>query len=420
MADRLVVVGLGYVGLPLALRACEVGFDVVGFDVDRKRLARLRAGQPYVGDVTAERLTAALATGRFLPSADEDDLRCFDVAVITVPTPLREDVPDLTAVEGAATMLGGALRRGACVVLESTTYPGTTEEVVGPLLEKASGLCAGTDFSLGYSPERIDPGNRDWTLERTPKVVAGVDAASTAVIRRFYERLVEQVVVAAGTREAELSKLIENTFRHLNIALVNELAVFAHDTGVDLWNAIEVAATKPFGFMAFWPGPGVGGHCLPIDPSYLSWSARTQRGEPLRLVELANEVNRRMPDHVVDRLSQALAGRDLPVRGRRILLLGVSYKKDSGDVREAPATRIAALLAARGATVVAADAYVAAEAFPPRVEAVDCTAEELAAADAVVLVVDHAGFDLQAVADHARYVLDCRNAVPPGANVERL
>ncbi len=418
--ERLVVLGMGYVGLPLALRACEVGFDVVGFDVDHQRVDHLRAGTSYVGDVAPERLRRALGDGRFRPSSDDGDLAGFDVAVISVPTPLLGDAPDLAAVERAAADLGAALRPGACVVLESTTYPGTTQEVVAPVLEKVSGLAAGRDFSLGYSPERIDPGNRTWTLERTPKVVAGIDAASTEVIRRFYARLVDEVVVAGGVREAELSKLIENSFRHLNIALVNELAVFAHETGVDVWDALALAATKPFGYMAFWPGPGVGGHCLPIDPAYLSWAARTQRGAPLRLIDAANEINRHMPDHVVDRVGAALAERGTTVAGRRILLLGVAYKQETGDAREAPTTRVAELLLARGATVVAADPWVLRAAFPPDVEPVDATIEELQAADAVVVLVGHAAFDLEAVVRHARYVLDCRNVLPGGANVERL
>ena len=417
---RVVVMGLGHVGLPLALRASDVGFDVVGFDVDVDRVRRLLAGVPGTGDVTPARLSTALASGRFRPTADERDIAGFDTAVITVPTPLREGVPDLGAIEQAAAELGRALRRGACVVLESTTYPGTTEEVVGPILEKVSGLCVSTDFFLGYSPERIDPGNREWTLERMPKVVSGVDPGSSERVRHFYESLVDVVVVAAGTREAELSKLIENTFRHVGIALVNELAVFAHDTGVDIWDAVSAAATKPFGFMPFWPGPGVGGHCLPIDPSYLSWSSRVQRGEPLRLIEVANDINRRMPDHVVERVALALAGRGQALRGRRVLLLGLAYKKGTGDVREAPAMRIAELFAAQGAVVVAADPHVARDLFPSAAQAVECSPAELQAADAVVVVVDHDDFDLAAVGRHAGYVLDCRNVVPPGHNVEHL
>ena len=271
---KVVVLGQGYVGLPLAMRAVAVGHDVVGFDTNEARIKTLAVGESYVTDVLPSEVRSALATGRFNPTTDETQLNGFDVGIIDVPTPLRDGVPDLSHVEQAARMLGRYVTPGSVVVLESTTYPGTTEELVAPLLETESGLTAGTDFHLGYSPERIDPGNQTWNLVNTPKVVSGITATSLTAVREFFDTLVDTTIAVGGTREAELTKLLENTFRHVNVALVNELAVYANDLGIDVWAALDAASTKPFGFMSFAPGPGVGGHCLPIDPSYLSWRVR--------------------------------------------------------------------------------------------------------------------------------------------------
>ena len=267
---KVVIVGQGYVGLPVAMRCNEVGYDVIGVETDGLRLEALRAGRSYVEDIDDATLSGALASGRYTPTDDVAVASGFDVAVITVPTPLRETLPDLSFIEAAAEQLAGQLGMGATVILESTTYPGTTEEVVVPILEKGSGLVAGRDFFVGYSPERIDPGNARWGFVNTPKVVSGLDGPSLDRVSGFYGSLVDTVVPVKGLREAELTKLLENTFRHVNIALVNELAVFAHQLDVDVWDSIRAASTKPFGFMPFWPGPGVGGHCLPVDPSYLS------------------------------------------------------------------------------------------------------------------------------------------------------
>jgi UDP-N-acetyl-D-glucosamine dehydrogenase len=286
---RVAIIGQGYVGLPIAVRAAAVGYVVTGYDVDAARVKRLAAGESYVEDVPDHALIEAIESGRYRPSCEPKSCAGFDVAVITVPTPLREGNPDLSCIEDAARMLARYLRPGAMVILESTTYPGTTEELVAPILEEGSGLVAGEDFHLGYSPERIDPGNPIWGLANIPKVVSGVDDSSLAAVKRFYDDLVERTVPVSGTREAELTKLLENTFRHVNVALVNELAMFAADLGVDLWEAIDAASTKPFGFMRFTPGPGVGGHCLPIDPSYLSWRVKRQLGQSFRFVELAND-----------------------------------------------------------------------------------------------------------------------------------
>jgi UDP-N-acetyl-D-mannosaminuronic acid dehydrogenase/UDP-N-acetyl-D-glucosamine dehydrogenase len=419
-ATRLVVVGQGYVGLALGVRAVEAGFDVIGYDVDGDRIKWLAAGHSFVEDVGDGALQAALATGRYRPVAGFEEVDHFDVAVIAVPTPLRDGVPDLSHIETAARSLAGLLQPGGTVILESTTYPGTTEELVGPILEQASGLAAGTDFHLGYSPERIDPGNRTHTLVTTPKVVSGVDSASLAAVRNFYDRLVDQTVAVSSPKVAELTKLLENTFRHVNIALVNELAMFANDLGIDMWEAIDAASTKPFGYLRFTPGPGVGGHCLPIDPNYLSWQVRRRLGQSFRFVELANDVNDHMPDYVVGRLVAALNRRGKAVLGRRILLLGVSFKRNVGDCREAPSRRIARLLAEMGADLRACDPHVASGQFPPEVTPVELTVGEVAAADAVVALVDHDLFDAQVVVEHAQYVLDTRAWLPLRENVERL
>jgi UDP-N-acetyl-D-glucosamine dehydrogenase len=414
------VVGQGYVGLPLAMRAVEVGYRVVGYDVDEGRVKSLLAGESYVEDVDDEVLAAALGSGRYLPSSSEERLAGFDVAVITVPTPLRDGNPDLSFIEAAASAVARHLRARATVVLESTTYPGTTEELVAPILEQGAGLVAGEDFHLGYSPERIDPGNRTWTLVNTPKVVSGVDSSSLAAVKGFYDSLVERTVPVSSPAAAELCKLLENTFRHVNVALVNEMAMFAADLGIDVWEAIEAAGTKPFGFMAFTPGPGVGGHCLPIDPSYLSWRVRRRLGRSFRFVELANDVNDHMPDFVVRRLTEALNRRRLAVNGSRILLLGLAYKRNTGDARESPALAVAERLLALGAEVRAADPHVVEGHVDRRVRRVDATPEELGSADAVVVLTDHDAFDLAAVAAQAAYVLDTRHRIPAGPEVEYL
>lgn len=416
---RLVVVGQGYVGLPLAVRAVEQGFDVVGFDVDEARIKAIATGDSPVEDISDQRLQAALATDRFRPTTNADDCAGYDVTVISVPTPLREGMPDLSFIETAAAAMGRHLRPGATVVLESTTYPGTTEELVGPILEDASGLVMGTDFHLGYSPERIDPGNPTWTFENTPKVVSGIDPASLAAVQGFYDRLVERTVAVSTPKEAELTKLLENTFRHVNIALVNELAMFSHELGIDVWEAIDAASSKPFGFMRFTPGPGVGGHCLPIDPSYLSWRVRRSLGEAFRFVELANDVNDHMPDYVVRRLIEALNDRGRPVKGQCIVLLGLAYKRNTGDARESPSQPIARKLVELGAEVLAADPHVFDRYVPAGVTRVDLDEQVLRRADAVVLLVDHDEFDLDLVAGTASYVLDTRHCLT-GDNIEHL
>jgi UDP-N-acetyl-D-mannosaminuronic acid dehydrogenase/UDP-N-acetyl-D-glucosamine dehydrogenase len=415
----VVVVGQGYVGLPLAVRAVEAGHRVVGFDLDKHRTDQLRRGESFIDDVRDDEIGACLRTGRYTPTDDPRELAGFRVAVVCVPTPLRDGAPDLSFVEDSARLLAPHLTPGACVVLESTTYPGTTEEVFGPVLEAGSGLRAGTDFHLGYSPERIDPSNPTWHLQNTPKIVSGVDDASAEAVRAFYDTVVDRTVPAPGTREAELAKLLENTFRHVNIALVNELAVYCHELGIDVWSVVDMAATKPFGFMKFTPGPGVGGHCLPIDPSYLSWRVRRALGRTFRFVEIANDVNDNMPGYVVSRVIEHLNRRRLAVNGSRVLLVGLTYKRNSGDARQSPAVPVAQRLAQLGAQLWAVDPKVTGSDVPELVQLVECTPEVLAAADVVVILTDHDDIDWNLVEQHADRVLDTRNRLTaPG--VDRL
>jgi UDP-N-acetyl-D-glucosamine dehydrogenase len=405
---KVVVIGQGYVGLPVAMRAVEVGFDVVGFDVSIERVEALARGESFVGDVSDATVAAALQSG-YLPTLDAADLADFDVAVISVPTPLRDGAPDLAYIEDAGRTLGAHLRKGACVILESTTYPGTTTELLGPILEEVSGLARG-EYALGYSPERIDPGNETHTFVNTPKVTSGADAASLEVVDTFFAALVDTTVPVGSPAEAELVKLLENTFRHVNIALVNELAMFARELGVDVWRAIDAASTKPFGYMRFTPGPGVGGHCLPIDPSYLAWRVKQHLGQTFRFVELANDVNEHMPDYVYTRITAMLNEQRKSVNGSRVLLLGLAYKKGTSDWRESPSVEVAGRLRGGGATVEFCDPHIP-EVNVEHLEypLVPFTANQLAAADVVVVLVDHAEFDPAVIAEHSPLVFDAKN-----------
>jgi UDP-N-acetyl-D-glucosamine dehydrogenase len=419
----LLVIGLGYVGLPLAREAVNAGLSVVGYDQNRTVVEGLRAGRSHVDDISDDDVAAMIAGG-FRPVADEAELTgaqtAPEVILICVPTPLSNtDGPDLTAVRVAAGLAGRLLRHGTLVVLESTTYPGTTDEVVRPLLEEASGLTAGSDFSLAFSPERIDPGNKVYGLRNTPKIVGGHTPRCASVAEAFYRKLCDQVVPAKSTREAEMAKLLENTYRHVNIALVNEMAVFCHELGVDLWDAISCAATKPFGFQAFYPGPGVGGHCIPIDPNYLSFKVRTL-GYPFRFVELAQEINSRMPAYVVDRTAELLNRNAKALNGSRVLLLGVTYKRDIADQRESPVQPIARKLLARGADLVYHDPYVpdwTVDGCPVR-RADDLDAE-LAEADLAILLQRHSAYDPGRIARSTTLLLDTRGHTP-APNAEAL
>lgn len=405
---RVVVVGQGYVGLPVAMRAIEVGLTVIGYDASVQRVAALAAGQSYVGDVSDAELAAALAKG-YLPTADPSHLEGFDVAVISVPTPLREGLPDLSFIEAAGRDLARHLRPGGVVVLESTTYPGTTTELLGPILVEGSGLRP-DEFYLGYSPERIDPGNTTHGLVNTPKVVSGSSPDGLQVVDAFFSALVDQTVPVGSCAEAELVKLLENTFRHVNIALVNELAMFARELDVDVWRAIDAAATKPFGFMKFTPGPGVGGHCLPIDPSYLAWRVKQHLGHTFRFVELANDVNEHMPDYVHNRVTALFNRERKAVNGSKILLLGLAYKRGTSDWRESPSVHVAERLAASGAEIRVCDPYIPevnAGSFPHPL--VPFSAKELGECDLAIVLVDHQEFDPQIIATHAPMVFDTKN-----------
>jgi UDP-N-acetyl-D-glucosamine dehydrogenase len=411
VSASLLVIGLGYVGLPLAREAAFAGFRVVGYDLDGNVVAGLNSGRSHVGDVSAADLAEMLANG-FRATALESEVGAPDTVVICVPTPLGPaSAPDLTAVRGATEMTGRMLRPGMLVVLESTTYPGTTDEIVRPVLEKASGLTAGIEFSLAFAPERIDPGNPRYGIRNTPKVVGGQTLSCADAAARFYGKFCDQIVRARSAREAEMAKLLENTYRHVNIALVNEMAIFCHELGVDLWDAIRCAATKPFGFQAFFPGPGVGGHCIPIDPNYLSYKVRTL-GYPFRFVELAQEINSRMPGYVVDRAAELLNCNAKPLNGAHVLLLGVTYKKDVADQRESPVQVIGRKLRARSAVLTYHDPYVGEWSLDGeavrRAEQLD---SEIASADLVILLQDHAAYDLDRLSRDARLVLDTRGRI---------
>jgi UDP-N-acetyl-D-glucosamine dehydrogenase len=417
-AYDLAVVGLGYVGLPLVREAVTVGLRVVGHDTVAARADALNNGQSYVDDLLDDGLAALLAAG-FRATTDPACINAAQTVVLCVPTPLREDGgPDLAAVEQAAGSVAGQLRSGMLVILESTSYPGTTEDLVRPILE-SSGLRAGEDFHLAYSPERIDPGSVRFGLRNTPKVVGGVTAACAQAAVTFYGKLVDRVVLAKGTREAELSKLLENTYRHVNIALVNEMAVFCDELGIDLWDAIDAAATKPFGFQAFRPGPGVGGHCIPIDPNYLSFKVRST-GYAFRFVDLAQEINSRMPAYVAVRAQRLLNREAKPVNGSGILLLGITYKADVGDCRETPAEPLAKQLLELGARLAFHDPFI------PRwtvgegtLERVDNLSAALGAADLVIMLQPHRSYDLEAIAEQAPLLLDTSGRMSGGC-VERL
>ncbi len=419
-AQDVVVIGLGYVGLPLAIQAVRSGFRVTGLDTSEKIVAGLMAGRSHVDDVTDADIAEILSRG-FRATADEAELSAQDVIVICVPTPLSEaDGPDLSAVRAATQTAARLLKAGTLVSLESTTYPGTTEEVVAPLLEKGSELTAGIDFALAFSPERIDPGNPVYGFRNTPKIVGGLTASCTDAAEAFYGQICDQVVRAKSAREAEMAKLLENTYRHVNIALVNEMLIFSRELDVDLWDSIRCAATKPFGFQPFYPGPGVGGHCIPIDPNYLSYKVRTL-GYPFRFVELAQEINSRMPGYVTDRAAELLNRHAKAVNGAKVLLLGVTYKRDIADQRESPARPLARKLLSRGAQVSYHDPFVPVWQIDgqsiPRADDLDAA---LASANLVILLQAHHAYDPAQLTRGARLLLDTRGIIPAASHVEAL
>lgn len=408
------IIGLGYVGLPLALRFGEVGFRILGFDVDATKVKRLNVGTSYINHISSERVGALVRSGQFEATAKFERFGEADALVICVPTPLtRHREPDLQYVEKTADAIARTLRPGQLVCLESTTYPGTTEEVVLSRLA-TSGLKVGEDFFLAFSPEREDPGNEEYTTATIPKVVSGVTPACLQIARTLYAQVVERVVPVSSTRTAEAVKLLENIYRAVNIALINELKITFERMDVDIWEAIEAAKTKPFGFQPFYPGPGLGGHCIPIDPFYLTWKAR-EYGVLTRFIELAGEINSAMPTYVVQRLTDALNDCGKPMKGSRVLVLGVAYKKDVGDLRESPSLEILEILLARGAQTDYSDPY-----FPRlpivrrhalKMESVPLTEESIQRYDAVLVATDHSAFPYEMIHKAAPLIVDSRNAL---------
>ncbi len=408
---HLGIVGMGYVGLPLALEFAKAGFRVTGVEVNQERVAALQSGQSYIPDVSSAELQVLLSDGRFQATSDSEVLQTVDTVSICVPTPLRKTKdPDLSHVMAAVEVIRRYLHPGELIILESTTYPGTTDEVVLPILEE-SGLKVGQDFFLAFSPERVDPGNQRYTTRNTPKIVGGVTPECTHLSRTLYEQAVETVIPVSSTRVAETVKLLENTFRSVNIGLVNEIALMCQKLGIDVWEVIDAAATKPFGFMPFYPGPGIGGHCIPIYPFYLSWKARQNGFEP-RFIELAGQINTRMPEYVVEKITEAMNQHGKCLKGSRMLIVGVAYKKDINDVRESPALDIMSLLKQRGVQIAYHDPYV--PQF--QLEGMDLQSQDLAEEiirnyDCVVIVTNHSSIDYKKLVLSAQLIMDTRNSL---------
>ncbi len=408
---RIGIIGLGYVGLPLAVEFAHAGFTVTGFDVNATRVAEIAAGRSYIPDVPAAQVSSAVSSGRLTATSDMSLLGGMDAIDICVPTPLRKTKdPDLSYVVLAVEAVAATLKPGQLVILESTTYPGTTDEVVQPTLE-AGGLKADRDFFLAFSPERVDPGNQQFTTKNIPKIVGGTGPASTEAAAAFYGAVLERVVRVSSTRVAEMVKLLENTFRAVNIGLVNEIALMSHKMDIDVWEVIDAARTKPFGFMPFYPGPGLGGHCIPIDPFYLSWKAR-QTGFECRFIELAGYINSSMPGYVVERVADALNSVRKPINGSRIHLLGVAYKRDVNDVRESPALDVLELLARRGAILSYTDPFVPELKQDGGVmRSIEMPAALEQRPDCYVVCTDHSVFDYGTVVATGALVVDTRNAL---------
>jgi len=405
------VVGLGYVGLPVAVTFAWAGFRVTGVDLDHDRVDAVEQGRSYLRDVSDDDVADLVGKGRLHATTSYRRLRSVDAVLISLPTPVADGAPDLSFIVAAGKALSRVISPETLVVLESTTYPGTTEEVLHPLLE-SNGLRAGEDFLLAYSPERIDPGNEMYGFGDIPKVVGAPSSKARNAAVALYSQVLPKVVTVSGTKEAELSKLIENTFRHVNIALVNELAVYAHEMGVDIWEAIEAAATKPFGFIPFWPGPGWGGHCIPLDPTYLSWRVRKQRSHEVRFVELAHAVNSEMPRHVVERAARLLNDRGKALRGSRVLAIGVAYKAGTEDVRESPSVKVLDELAERGAKVSYHDPFVAEVRLRSRsLRSMSLTVSSLRKQDLVLFLTRQEGVDGHLIVREAPLTFDCCNAL---------
>ena len=421
-ADGVVgVIGLGYVGLPVALSFAEAGFKVIGVDSSKERVEPLQAGRSYLRDVPDEVLGRLVRTGRFKATTSYRGLGKATAIIICVPTPITEGSPDVSAISAAGNGIAKVLAPGTLVILESTTYPGTTDDLLRPLLEK-SGLVAGKDFLLAFSPERIDPGNPTFSFTDIPKVVGGFTPESSAAALALYGKVVPKVSAVSGTREAEMAKLIENTYRHVNIALVNELAIYANEWGVNIWEAIDAAATKPFGFQAFYPGPGWGGHCIPLDPSYLSWRVRQDHAHEIRFVELAHKVNAEMPRYVVERAALSLNERGKALRGSKILAIGAAYKGGTEDTRGAPAIKVLRMLAERGADISYHDPLVPSLMVGGyEMESLPLTEETLSEQDLVMTLTPQVDVDWDLVHRASHTIFDCCNAMRHrNGNVYRL
>lgn len=408
------VVGLGYVGLPLAVEKAKAGFRTIGFDVQPQKVEMVNRGENYIGDVVNADLEAIVQSGMLRATSDFDFVKTVDFVAICVPTPLdAHQQPDISYVEASAEAIGAHMKRGAIVVLESTTYPGTTEELVGPILERESGMKCGEDFYLGFSPERVDPGNLIYKTKNTPKVVGAIGEDARDVIAAVYRAVLSsEVFTVSSPRVAEMEKILENTYRNVNIGLVNELAMLCHKMDINLWEVIEAAKTKPYGFQAFYPGPGLGGHCIPLDPYYLSWKAR-EYGFHTSMIESSMMVNDRMPEYCVDRMAALLNDVCKPLRGSKILQLGVAYKQDIDDYRESPALRVHEELTARGAEVEFYDPYVASFKYKGReYEGAKLLNEGMIAdADLVVITTAHTTLDYEMVQAHAKCIFDTKNAM---------
>ncbi len=407
---KVAVVGLGYVGLPLAVEFAKAGFPVVGIDVDGNKTDSINRGISYIPDVPTEDVAKLVEDGKLRATTDFSEIRSVDGIIICVPTPLSKTKdPDMRYIQSAAQSVARYLRPGHVISLESTTYPGTTDEFVKPILE-SSGLKVGKDIYLAFSPERIDPGNKKYQVKNTPKVVGGVDPASTEIVSYLYSHVIDKVIPVSSAKAAEMTKLLENTFRSVNIALVNEFAIMSNILGIDIWEVIEAASTKPFGFMPFYPGPGIGGHCIPIDPHYLSWKLKTLNYNA-RFIELASEINTNMPRYVVQRVADALNEFEKSIKGSKILVLGVAYKKDIDDTRESPALDIIKLLEEKGAEVIYNDPYVPELNFNGKQrKSVNLTGELLNSVDCVVIATDHSDYDYRWLVENAKLIIDTKNA----------
>ncbi len=404
------ILGLGYVGLPLAVEFAKAGFSTIGFDIDAAKIKDIQDGHSYINDVSDETLKTVQSNGKFIVSNDKSIIKDMDAVIVSVPTPLSKTKdPDLSFVISATEMIKKNLRNFHIISFESTTYPGTTEEIIRPILEE-TGLRAGTDFFLAFSPERIDPGNSQYNVHNTPKLVGGIDPLSTDIVALVYEGAIQHVIRVSSSKVAETAKLLENTFRSINIGLANEVAIMCNILGIDSWEVINAASTKPFGFMKFYPGPGIGGHCIPIDPVYLSWKMKTLN-YTARFIELATDINAYMPRYVVSRIQDALNEKEKSIKGSHILILGVTYKKDIDDLRESPVIDIITLLEQKGAKVEFYDPYVNEIEISGLIkESIRFSIETLQNFDIVVLGTDHTAFDYNSVYKHAAYIFDTRNA----------